>query len=241
MKSSSRIKLGVNIDHVATLREARREIDPDPVAAASLCRQAGADAVVIHLRQDRRHIKEEDLAKLCRQKGETHLEISPVKNMVNAALKHRPASVCLVPENPGEITTGGGLNLKKNSAGLGRMIASLKRRGIEVSLFIDPEPQSLRSAWALGADAVELCTTSYAQAQGKNSARAELERLELAAHLAHELKLDLQAGHGLDYQNVRPIARIPYMSALNIGFSIVARSVFVGLKNAVLQMKELLD
>lgn len=240
MRTASRVKLGVNIDHIATLRQARRDIDPDPVAAALVCRAAGADMIVAHLRQDRRHIQDEDLKRLCALKGETHLELADRPEMVAAALKAGPGSVCLVPEKPRELTTEGGLNLADGRGSLSRTVARLKKAGIEVSLFIDPEASAVRAARALGADAVELCATAYCRAQGKKKAKAELERLELAGYLAHELGLILHAGHGLDYHNVRPVARIPHLAAVNIGFSIVARSVFVGLRPAVAEMKALI-
>jgi pyridoxine 5-phosphate synthase len=235
------VKLGVNIDHIATLRQARRAVDPDPGAAAQVCRQAGADLIVCHLRQDRRHIQDADLFKLCKLKGETHLEMATVPEIVALALRARPGSVCIVPESAREVTTQGGLNLKTQSKAVGHAVARLKKAGIEVSLFIDPEAASVRMAKSLGADVVELCTAAYAEAEGKNRRSAELERLELAGYLADEMGLGLHAGHGLDFHNVRPVARIPRLMALNIGFSIMARSVFVGLKTAVLEMKLLLS
>jgi pyridoxine 5-phosphate synthase len=242
MRIGNNLKLGVNIDHIATLRQARKDIDPDPVAAAQVARQAGADMIVCHLRQDRRHIQDEDLIRLCKSKGDTHVEMADTPEMIAMALKARPTSVCIVPENPKEITTEGGLNLANGSAkSLGKSIEKLKKAGIEVSLFIDPEAAAVRAAKALGADTVELCTTSYTAAEGRAKQRAELERLELAGYLAYEMGLNLHAGHGLDYHNVQAVARIPHISALNIGFSIVARSVFVGLKAAVAEMKHLVS
>jgi pyridoxine 5-phosphate synthase len=240
MKTNT-VKLGVNIDHIATLRQARRDVDPDPVAAAQVCRQAGADMIVCHLRQDRRHIQDADLFKLCQMKGEVHLEMAAVPEMVAIALKAKPGSVCIVPESPREVTTQGGLNLKTQSKAVGRAVARLKKAGIEVSLFIDPEAASVRLSKSLGADVVELCTSAYAEAKGKNRRSAELERLELAGYLADEMGLGFHAGHGLDYHNSRPVARIPRLGALNIGYSIVSRAVFVGLKTAVLEMKLLLS
>ncbi|MBI4376438.1 MAG: pyridoxine 5'-phosphate synthase [Elusimicrobia bacterium] len=235
------VKLGVNIDHVATLRQARRDIDPDPIAAANVCRQAGADAIVCHLRQDRRHIQDKDLFALCKLKTDIHLEIAAVPQMVRLALKAKPDSVCIVPEHPKEITTQGGLDLAKPLPGLPAAIQAFKKAGIEVSLFIDPEASMVRAAKKLGADTIELCTTAYCEAEGKKKAKDELERLELAGYLAQELGLGLHAGHGLDYHNVQAVARIPHLSALNIGFSIVARAVFVGLKSAVAEMKHLIS
>ena len=236
-----RIKLGVNIDHVATLRQARKDIDPDPVQAAQVARQAGADMIVCHLRRDRRHIQDADLLKLCALKGETHVELADDKRIIDAALKAKPTSVCLVPERPGEVSTEGGLDLERGAKSLEKTIARLKKAGVEVSLFIAPEAPAVRRARNLGADVVELDTSEYSKATAKPAQKSELERLELAAYMAWEMGLTVHAGHGLDYHNVGPIARVPHLSALNIGFSIVARSVFVGLKSAVAEMRRLID
>ena len=240
MRIGNNVKLGVNIDHVATLRQARREFDPDPIAAATVSLKAGADMIVCHLRQDRRHIQDADLSKLCQLKADIHVELADVPEMIALAAKLKPGSVCIVPERREEVTTEGGLDLSKAKT-LGRSIEKLKKAGIEVSLFVDPEAGAVRAAKALGADTVELCTTSYAEAKGKGTAKKELERLELAGYLAYEMGLNLHAGHGLDYHNVRQVAAIPHMSALNIGFSIIARSVFVGLKTAVAEMRQLVS
>ncbi|MBI5209551.1 MAG: pyridoxine 5'-phosphate synthase [Elusimicrobia bacterium] len=240
MALTSHVKLGVNIDHIATLRQARQESEPDPVAAARVCKTAGADMIVCHLRKDRRHIQDADLAALCALKGETHLELCDDPEMVAVALKAKPSSVCLVPETAREVTTRGGLDLLSDQKDprLENAIKKLKKAGIEVSLFVDPDPVSVRRAKALGADTVELCTTAYAVTREKNKQLAELETLALAGYLAHELGLSLHAGHALDYHNARGVARLPHMACLNIGFSIVARSVFVGLKAAVAEMKQ---
>ena len=240
MRIGHNVKLGVNIDHVATLRQARREMDPDPIAAAQVARQAGADMIVCHLREDRRHIQDEDVAKLCKMKGELHLEMADVPDIVSIALRLKPDSVCLVPERRQEITTEGGLKLA-GSKSLGKTVERLKRAGIEVSLFVDPEATAVRAAKGLGADIVELCTTSYCRAEGKNNVKSELERLELAGYLAFEMGMGLHAGHGLDYHNVQAVGRIPHLTAVNIGFAIVSRSVFVGLKTAVAEMKQLIS
>lgn len=241
MPIATHVKLGVNIDHIATLRQARKDIDPDPVEAARVAKNAGADMIVCHLRRDRRHIQDADLARLCELKGETHLEISSDMEMVKAAIKAKPSSVCIVPERPGEVSTEGGLDLDSGrSKGLKESIARLRGLGIEVSLFVDPGAATVRAAKALGADTVELCTLSYARAEGKTRQRAELENLALAATLAREMGLHLHAGHDLDYHNVSGVARLPNMQALNIGFAIVARAVFVGLKTAVAEMKRLI-
>lgn len=234
------MKLGLNIDHIATLRQARMDIDPDPVAAAQVCKQAGADMIVAHLRQDRRHIQDADIFKLCALKGDTHLEMAAVPEMVAIALKARPESVCIVPESLKEITTQGGLDLKGHAKAISSAVDKLKSAGIEVSLFISPEAPNVRMAKSMGADTVELCTSAYAEADNKKLRGVELERLELAGYLVEEMGMHLHAGHGLDYHNVRAIAKIPRMAALNIGFSIVARAAFVGLKPAVIEMKQLI-
>jgi len=236
-----RIKLGVNIDHVATLRQARKDIDPDPVAAAQVARQAGADIIVCHLRRDRRHIQDSDLHKLCRLKGETHVELADDPKIVAAVLKARPTSVCLVPERPGELSTEGGLDVAKNFKSLQKTVARLKKAGLEVSLFIAPEAPNVRAARNLGADVVEFNTSDYVAARTKPAQKEQLERIELATYMAWEMGLTAHAGHGLDYHNVAPIARVPHMTALNIGYSIVARAVFVGLKSAVGEMRRLAD
>lgn len=241
MKTETKLKLGVNIDHIATLRQARLDIDPDPVQAAQVARQSGADIIVCHLRRDRRHIQDADLAKLCRLKGETHVELSDDPKIVAAVLKARPTSVCLVPERPGEVSTEGGLDLIRNGKSLEKTIAKLKKAGMEVSLFVAPEAPAVRAARNIGADIVELDTSDYTKSRSKAGQKLELERLELASYMAWEMGITVHAGHGLDYHNVGPVARVPHMSALNIGFSIVARSVFVGLKTAVAEMRRAID
>lgn len=235
------IKLGVNIDHIATLRQARRDIDPDPIAAAQVARQAGADIIVCHLRRDRRHIQDDDLVKLCRLKGETHVELADDRKVVDVVLKARPTSVCLVPERPGEVSTEGGLDVAKNFKSLEKTVARLKKAGLEVSLFIAPEAANVRAARNMGADVVEFDTSDYTAATAKPKQKTELERLELATYMAWEMGLTVHAGHGLDYHNVTAVARVPHLSGLNIGFSIVARSVFVGFRTAVLEMRRLID
>lgn len=237
------IKLGVNIDHIATLRQARREVDPDPLVAARVARAAGADLIVTHLRQDRRHIQDADLFALRKlYRSGLHLELANVPAMVGVGLKVRPDSVCIVPENPDEVTTEGGLNLRgRGQRSLENTISRLRKAGISVGLFINPDAISVRMASKLGADSVELCTDAYAKTMGKHRQNMEIERLELAAYLGHELKLELHAGHALDYTNVIPVARIHHIRCLNIGFSIIARSVFTGLKSAVGEMKRLMS
>lgn len=236
------VKLGINIDHVATLRQARKETTPDPVDAARVCLASGAEMIVTHLRQDRRHIQDSDLIKLRTElKGNLHLEMACVPEMEKIALKVKPDSVCIVPESRGEVTTQGGLNLSGKNAEIGKCIGRLTRAGIGVSLFVDPDAYAIRMAHKLGADTVELCTAKYAEGWGQKRQSEELETLQLAGFLAKELKLHLHSGHGLDYHNVVPVARIEGMEFLNIGYSVISRALFVGLKSAVAEMKRLIQ
>lgn len=235
-------KLGVNIDHVATLRQARKEKNPDPIEAARVALNSGADMIVVHLRSDRRHIREEDVRRLREEvKAPLHLEMAATAEMEKIALKLRPDSVCIVPESPDEVTTQGGLKLSGKNSELTRTISSVAKAGIGVSLFADPEPQDIRTAHNMGADTIEICTSVYAQTWGKKVQARELEKIQLASFLVKELGMNLHAGHGLDYYNVVPIARIDGMECLNIGFSIISRAMFVGLKNSVAEMKRLIS
>ena len=236
------VKLGVNIDHVATLRNARNAKNPDTVEAARVVLGSGADMVVMHLRGDRRHIKDSDLERVRQEvKGMIHLEMAATAEMEKIALKVRPDSVCIVPEAPNELTTQGGLKMSGRLAELEKIVRNLSKSGIEVSLFTDPEPQAIRAAHNIGADCIELCTSVYSESWGKKLQTKELERLQLASYLVKELKMGLHAGHGLDYYNVVPVARIEGMDCLNIGYSIISRAVFVGLKNAAAEMKRLIQ
>ncbi len=236
------VKLGVNIDHIATLRNARGEKNPDTVEAARVVYTSGGDMVVMHLRQDRRHIQDSDVERVRHEvKGLIHLEMAATPEMEKIALRVRPDSVCLVPEGPKELTTQGGMKLDKKAPELEKIIKNLSKAGIEVSVFTDPEPGAIRAAHNMGADAIELCTSKYSEAWGKKLQAKELERLQLAGYLVKELEMELHAGHGLDYYNVVPVARIEGMDCLNIGFSIISRGVFVGLKSAVAEMKRLIQ
>jgi len=236
------IKLGVNIDHIATLRQARGEANPDTVEAARIALSSGADMIVVHLRGDRRHIQESDIERIRKEvKGYLHLEMAATAEMEKIAIKYKPDSVCLVPESPEELTTQGGLKLSGKIKEIERVIKNISDKGIGVSVFLDPEPQDIRMAYKLGADSIELCTKNYAESWGKKNQEKELEKLQLASYLVKELNMSLHSGHGLDYYNVRPIAQIEGMECLNIGFSIISRAVFVGLKNAVSSMKELIS
>jgi pyridoxine 5-phosphate synthase len=235
------IKLGVNIDHIATLRQARKEVDPDPLAAAKVCKSAGADFIVTHLRQDRRHIQDADLLKLRRGgKFNLHLEMANVPELVRIALKVQPDSVCIVPESPGEVTTQGGLNFRSPKS-IAKTVERLKKAGMEVSLFVDPDAGSVRMAKSLGADIVEICSSEYSRVYGGRLQAAELEKIELAGYLANELGLTLHAGHGLDYHNAAKVAAVPHMVCLNIGYSIITRAVFKGLSAAVTEMKKVIN
>ena len=236
------VKLGVNIDHIATLRNARNEKNPDTVEASRVVLSSGADMVVMHLRGDRRHIKDSDLERVRHEvRGIIHLEMAATAEMEKLALKTRPDSVCIVPESANEITTQGGLKMSGKLSELETITRNLSKSGIEVSLFVDPEPQAIRAAHNIGADSIELCTSAYCESWGKKLQARELEKLQLASFLVKELKMGLHAGHGLDYYNVVPVARIEGMDCLNIGYSIISRAIFVGLKNAVSEMKRLMQ
>lgn len=229
-------RLHVNVDHVATVRQARRITRPDPVEWAVLCERAGARGITCHLRKDRRHILDADLPKLrARVTTLLNLECSLDEEMIAIALGSGADEACLVPENRAEITTEGGLDVVQERARLASVIPRLKERRIAVSLFVDPDRPQLEAAAALGADFVELHTGSYANTEGPARGR-ELERLIEAALAAHALGLRVNAGHGLDYDNVGPVAGLPHVEELNIGHSIVARALFVGVDAAVKQM-----
>jgi pyridoxine 5-phosphate synthase len=233
-------ELGVNIDHVATIRQARKTYEPDPVAAAVLCELAGADAITIHLREDRRHIQDRDvrvLRETCTIK--LNLELSVADEIVGIACQVRPEQATIVPERREEVTTEGGLDVATHPDAVARAIERLRSAGISVSLFLDPEPRQIELAKRLGADAVELHTGRYALARGP-AQHQELVALTNAGRLVSDLEMHLHAGHGLNYHNVVPVARIPKMRELNIGHSIIARAVLVGLERAVREMKQLI-
>jgi pyridoxine 5-phosphate synthase len=233
-------KLAVNIDHVATVRQARLTFEPDPVAAAQMVQRAGAQGLVMHLRQDRRHIQDRDF-ELIKQtiRIPLNMEMAASESMIQIALKLKPQTVTLVPELPGEITTGGGLDLARNFDLIEHAIQDLRLVIPEVSLFIDPDPQQIENASRCGADCVELHTGAYAGTVSTNEAIRELGRLTRAARSAHDLRLLVRAGHGLTYLNVRPVALIPFIAELSIGHSIISRSIFTGLSEAVALMLNL--
>ena len=238
--AASAIALGVNIDHVATLRQARRVTYPDPIHAALLAEQSGADSITLHLREDRRHIQDADVTLMRRLlKTRMNLEMAVTEEMIRIAGQVSPQDCCLVPESRHEVTTEGGLDVAGQPARIGDACVALGESGIRVSLFIDPDPAQVEAARYAGAPVVELHTGAYADAEG--AARAlELDRVRSAAALAASLGLVVNAGHGLNYHNVQPIAAVPQIVELNIGHAIVARAVFDGLSRAVRDMKELM-
>jgi pyridoxine 5-phosphate synthase len=234
------IALGVNIDHVATLRQQRRTRYPEPLQAALLAEQAGADNITLHLREDRRHIRERDVLLLAEAIGtRMNLEMAATAPMLQFACRVRPADCCLVPERRAELTTEGGLDVIGGGTALAQQCAELGVAGIRVALFIDPEPAQIQAAAAAGVPAVELHTGAYAAAVGAAAGR-ELQRLQAAARLAASRGLEVHAGHGLNYHNVGPVAAIGEIVELNIGHAIVARALFAGLDRAVRDMKALM-
>ena len=234
-------RLGVNIDHVATLRQARRGREPDPVWAAAIAELAGADGITVHLREDRRHILDRDV-RLLRETVRTrlNLEAAASPEIVAIALEIRPDQVTFVPERREEVTTEGGLDVVANHDRVSRAVQSCLDAGLEVSLFIDPDLEQVEASAGLGARAVELHTGRYAEAEsrGEPALAVELDALVRAGFRANELGLHLHAGHGLNYKNVGAVARIPCMRELNIGHAIISRAVFAGLDRAVREMRE---
>ena len=232
------IRLGVNIDHIATLRQARRAREPDPVAAAVLATLGGADGITAHLREDRRHIQDRDVF-LLRDTVSTrlNLELAASEEILGIALRATPDEATLVPEKRQELTTEGGLDVIATEAATRGAVERLKAAGIHVSLFIDPDPAQTDAAKKAGADAVEFQTASYSEAAGEAAVAAELAKLERATAHARGLGLHVHMGHGLNYWNVRPVVRIAGVEELNIGHSIVSRAVLVGLERAVREMK----
>jgi pyridoxine 5-phosphate synthase len=234
-------RLGVNVDHVATVRQARRSTYPDPVIAAALAELAGAGQITIHLREDRRHIQDRDL-RLLRETVQTllNLEMAATQDMVKIAYEHKPDVVTLVPERREELTTEGGLDVAGQREHLAKVIKNLKDGDITVSLFIDPDLDQVRASHKLDADRVELHTGRYCEAPNERERERELARIVDAAKAAARLGMGVAAGHGLNYENVQPIARIGEIDELNIGHSIVGRAVLVGFERAVREMLELM-
>jgi pyridoxine 5-phosphate synthase len=233
------IRLGVNIDHVATLRQARRGLEPDPVAAAVLALLGGADGITIHLREDRRHIQDRDLRALRPVvTNRLNLELAAVDSMVAIAVEVRPDEATLVPERREEVTTEGGLDVVAHESAVAHAVRRLRAVNIETSLFLDPDPRQIEMAHQLGVQAVEVQTARYSEARTLAARRDELQALIAASSFAHERGLHVHLGHGLNYHNVQAVAAIPHVEELNIGHSIVSRAVLVGLVQAVRDMKD---
>lgn len=236
------VRLGVNIDHVATVRNARGVRYPDPVTAAALAEQAGADGITIHLREDRRHITDRDVAMLKQTLNvPMNLEMAVTDEMLDIALKTKPTYCCLVPEKRQELTTEGGLDVAGQLDAITVATQRLSGAGIQVSLFIDADNQQIAAAKQAGAPIIELHTGQYAEAETEEERKAELSRLMKASDYAHSIGLQVNAGHGLHYHNTDAIAQIPHIVELNIGHAIIARAVFVGLDQAVRDMRAIVD
>lgn len=247
---ANRLLLGVNIDHSATVRQARYRdsdrdcggnVEPDPVAIAQEAERAGADAITLHLREDRRHIQESDVRRL-RECIATrmNLEMACTDAMIAFALEIRPECVLLVPEGRQEVTTEGGLDIRGQKAGVGRAVENLKAAGIEVSLFIDPDDEQIQASSEIEADMVELHTGPFANARSPKALESEVIRLVEGANQGHELGLAINAGHGLNYHNLKHLMRVPHLHELNIGHSIISRALFIGINQAVRDMKALM-
>jgi pyridoxine 5-phosphate synthase len=236
------IRLGVNIDHVATVRQARRIREPDPAWAVVLAELGGADQITLHLREDRRHIQDQDLANvLSTASVPVNLEMAVTDEMVRIAAERRPHSATLVPERREEVTTEGGLDVAGHAASVRAAVKTLSAAGVKVSLFIDPEADQVKASARSGAQAIELHTGAFCEAWGAPQAHAELERLRKAAELAHAKGLAVHAGHGLNVRNVGPVCRIPHVEELNIGHSLVGRAIFVGLREAGAEMRSVIE
>jgi len=235
------IRLGVNVDHVATVRQARRIDVPDPVEAALLAEKAGADGITVHLREDRRHIQESDVERLCALiKTKMNLEMGVTRELLELAEKFHPHDACFVPEKRRELTTEGGLDVAARELKIKQAVQRLQKGGILVSLFVDPDKIQIEASQRVGAHAVEIHTGKYCNASGAERER-EREAVASAARLARSLGLEVHAGHGLNFENVGPIAQMPEIVELNIGHSIIARAVIVGMEQAVREMKEILN
>ncbi len=234
-------KLGVNVDHVATLRQARGGIEPDPIQAAEACERAGCDGIVVHLREDRRHINDNDLRALRKQvRTKLNLEMSCSPEIVDIARSVKPDQATLVPERRQELTTEGGLNVVQEFSKVKEVVEALRKEGIIVSIFVDPDEEQIRASSEVGAQLVELHTGRYANATNEDDIKHELAKLANAKDLAIGVGLRVAAGHGLNYKNVKPVAQIPVVEELNIGHAIISRAIFSGLEQAVREMLELI-
>ena len=235
------LRLGVNIDHVATIRNARGGRHPDPVRAARLAVQAGADGITAHLREDRRHISDEDIERLAREIDRPlNFEMAATDEMIAIALRHKPHAACMVPERREERTTEGGLDVARGRDHLSRFVRAIKDAGIRVSMFVEASPAQLDASKAIGADIVELHTGAYCHAEGAERQR-ELERIVAAAKHAERIGLECHAGHGLTFDTVGPIAAIPTIVELNIGHFLIGEAIFGGLESAIRRMRALMD
>jgi len=231
------VRLAINVDHVATLREARGEVEPDPVAAAQICELAGAERIVCHLREDRRHINDRDL-RLLRETVKTRLdlEMAATEEIIRIAVETLPDLATLVPERRQELTTEGGLDVAAHKHYLRDVVKELQKNEIEVSLFVDPIARQIEAAHEIGADKIEIHTGAYARARTGREVSATLDEIRAAAQLAAELEMGVNAGHGLNYVNIKAIRQIPEIGEVSIGHAIIARAVFSGLENAVREM-----
>jgi len=236
-------RLGVNIDHVATIRNARGENYPSPLKAALSSEKYGASSITIHLREDRRHIRDNDLKIIKRKlKIPLNLEIAPTNEMLNIALRNKPKYVCIVPEKRAEITTEGGLNLNDKKKFIKKMIKRLKRRKIRVSLFVEPKISDIKLSRKVGADSVEIHTGRYCNLLNKNkNTKLEFLKIKNAAKYANEIGLSVHAGHGLTYKSAKIISRIDHISEFNIGHFIISESIFTGLKKSIQKFKEIIN
>jgi len=237
-KKKMPIRLGVNIDHIATIRNARGGIHPSPIAGAILAQKSKADGITLHLREDRRHIRDEDLVELKKAISlPINLEMAPTQEMLEIALKTKPHAVCIVPEKRKEITTEGGLDLIKNFDILEKIIKKLRHQKIRISLFIDANESQINCAKKLQADIVEIHTGEFCKAKGTNQ-KKEFLKIKKCIELASSLGLECHAGHGLDYQSAKKIAQIPQIIELNIGHFLIGESIFIGLKSAIAKMRQ---
>ena len=235
-------RLGVNIDHVATLRNARGNVHPDPILAAKLAKKMGADSITVHLREDRRHINDKDLFKICRNKKiPLNLEIAANMHMLKIALKNKPNFICLVPENRKEITTEGGLNLNKNINKIKKIVSTLKKNKIRTSLFIDPNLNSIKIAKKIKTNCVELHTGKISKIiKAKKNYKKELIKIRNCSKYAESLNIEVHAGHGLDYKSTKVLSSIKQIKEFNIGHFIIGESVFFGLKNVIRKFKKII-
>ena len=241
LRDAPRLRLGVNIDHVATIRNARGGEHPDPVRAAQIVAAAGGDGLTVHLREDRRHIRDHDLARVIEATGlPLNLELAATDEMLEIALRHRPHAACIVPERREERTTEGGLDAAGQHNRLAPIVSRLRDAGVRVSLFIAPDPVQIEAAMRLGAQIVELHTGEYAHAEGDQVA-VELRRITDMAALAAKNGIEPHAGHGLTYENVMPVAAIPHLAELNIGHYLIGEAIFIGLDESVRRMRDLMD